>query len=221
MDLVKTVKLKTGARDENGKEQQLEFRWDGCQSVLPPSTHPETGRYQWVSAPTDVEVAECPIWVIEFMIDYQTQAVATQAPRASEEVKQPVSYGRPPLEIFLGKADRELVESGANNGSRNDAARKLSLNLVATTRRLSELGIDYEGDARLLYDQFCMRCNPPLGSDKKGEDSSWWKNADSIAKSPSLDDEKLQGCYDAWKRRQMSTTQVPTERTRLMDNGAI
>ncbi|BAZ18842.1 Primase 2 (plasmid) [Calothrix sp. NIES-4071] len=207
MDLVKTVKLKTGARDENGKEQQLEFRWDGCQSVLPPSTHPETGCYQWVKAPTDVEVAECPIWVIEFMIDYQTQpkVVATPA-RTLEEIK-PVAYRRPPLEIFLGKADRKLVESGANNGNRNDSARKISLNLVATSRRLSELGIDFDGDARTLYDQFCARCNPPLGSDVKGENEGWWKNADSVAKHPSLDDDKLQACYEAWQRRSCSTKQ--------------
>ncbi|MHC5826363.1 MAG: hypothetical protein ACYT04_63525, partial [Nostoc sp.] len=91
------------------------------------------------------------------------------------------------------------------DGGRNDAAQKLSLNLIATARRLQELGIDYDGDPRALYDQFCYLCTPPLGSDVRGESEGWWKNADAHAKQPSLDDEKLQGCYTAWLNKQKGT----------------
>jgi hypothetical protein len=31
-----------------GPKGSLEFRWNGGQSVLPPSEHPDTGRYEWV-----------------------------------------------------------------------------------------------------------------------------------------------------------------------------
>ncbi|MDV3002730.1 MAG: hypothetical protein N5P05_004385 (plasmid) [Chroococcopsis gigantea SAG 12.99] len=59
---IKTVKL------DCGEEQYLEFRWDGCQSVLPPSRHPETGQYRWLISPEDAEVAIAPDWVIEQML---------------------------------------------------------------------------------------------------------------------------------------------------------
>jgi Bifunctional DNA primase/polymerase, N-terminal/AAA domain/Primase C terminal 1 (PriCT-1) len=68
-DIIKTTKLNTGVKGDDGKDQLLELRWDGCQSVLPPSVHPQTGRYQWVNSPDSVEIAECPIWVIDLMLN--------------------------------------------------------------------------------------------------------------------------------------------------------
>ena len=41
--------FKTGVKDKNGKEEQLELRWNNSQSVLPGSVHPETGLYSWVT----------------------------------------------------------------------------------------------------------------------------------------------------------------------------
>jgi hypothetical protein len=40
---IKTTKYKTGMTGDDGKPELVEFRWDGCQSVLPPSVHPTTG----------------------------------------------------------------------------------------------------------------------------------------------------------------------------------
>lgn len=200
--LVKTVKLKTGVKGDDGKEQLLEFRWNGLQSVLPPSVHPQTGSYHWVRSPQDVSVANCPNWVIELMLNHQ-QPVAVPQPQI-KSVQTTVST-RPPLSIFLGRDDRDLVEHGTGDGGRNDAAKKLSLNLIATARRLTELGIDYDGDPRTLYDQFCTNCTPPLGSDVRSEADGWWKNAEVHALRPSLDDEKLQGCYTAWLNKQKRT----------------
>ncbi|MBW4608144.1 MAG: DUF3987 domain-containing protein [Hassallia sp. WJT32-NPBG1] len=196
-EIFKTIKLKTGVKGDGGKEQQLEFRWNGCQSVLPPSVHPETGSYHWVRSPNDVEVAQCPNWVSELMLNHNTIQPPTPA--------IPFITNRPPLEIFLGNKDRDLILHGAGDGSRNNAAQKLSLNLIATARRLYELGIDYDGDPRTLYDQFCGRCSPPLGSDIRGEAEAWWRKADAVAKRPSLDDEKLQGCYTAWLNKPQIT----------------
>ncbi|MGI2906798.1 DUF3987 domain-containing protein [Tolypothrix sp. VBCCA 56010] len=71
--IIKTIKLKTGVKGDDGNEQQLEIRWNGCQSVLPPSVHPQTGNYYWVRSPIDVEVTQCPMWVIELMLNYQPQ----------------------------------------------------------------------------------------------------------------------------------------------------
>ena len=42
-DSIKTKKIKTGVIGDDGKGEQLEFRWSNLQSVLPPSVHPTTG----------------------------------------------------------------------------------------------------------------------------------------------------------------------------------
>ncbi|MBD2202699.1 bifunctional DNA primase/polymerase [Calothrix sp. FACHB-1219] len=199
--VVKPFKLPTGIKGEDGKEEQLEFRWNGQQSVLPPSVHPETGQYHWVRSPQEIGIANCPMWLLDLMIE-RHQAANTPRVAAPTPTQAQAITGSPPLEIYLGRDDRSLVESGTGNGARNDAAQKLSLNLVATARRLDELSLPYSGTPRQLYDDFCSRCTPPLGSDVRGEALGWWKNAEAIAKHPSLDDEKLLCCYEAWLKKQ-------------------
>ncbi|WP_414528455.1 DUF3987 domain-containing protein [Nodularia chucula] len=217
--LIKTVKLKTGVKDDDGKEQLLEFRWNGLQSVLPPSVHPQTGSYHWVRSPQDIEVAKCPNWVISLMLNHQQP---TKAPAPTPKPQTPTVIGRPPLEIFLGKDDRALIEHGTGDGGRNMAAQKLSLNLIATSRRLHELGIDHLDLPRVLYDVFCDRCTPPLSSQER---EGWWRKADAIAKGPSLDDQKLQGCYAAWMKKYQNHISTTSDLSRksivYVDNGLL
>ncbi len=42
------LRNQTGVIGDDGKAEQLEFRWQNLQSVLPPSVHPTTGEYRWV-----------------------------------------------------------------------------------------------------------------------------------------------------------------------------
>ncbi|HEY9847070.1 MAG TPA: DUF3987 domain-containing protein, partial [Candidatus Caenarcaniphilales bacterium] len=49
------------------QKQQLDFRWNNSQSVLPPSAHPSTGRYQWIHSPLGCEVACAPAWLLEYL----------------------------------------------------------------------------------------------------------------------------------------------------------
>jgi hypothetical protein len=65
---IATKKISTGVKGDDGKEQKLELRWDGCQSVLPPSVHPETGFYRWRKSPSELAIAPAPMWVIEAML---------------------------------------------------------------------------------------------------------------------------------------------------------
>jgi hypothetical protein len=65
---IKTKKFKTGVIGDDGKPEQLELRWDGCQSVLPPSVHPNTGNYRWRKSPSEIAIAPAPMWVIEAML---------------------------------------------------------------------------------------------------------------------------------------------------------
>jgi hypothetical protein len=90
-DAIATKKINTGAKEDDGKEQKLELRWDGCQSVLPPSTHPETGCYHWRRSPEEVAmsashtaygIAPAPMWVIEQML----------ADNRETQVPPPTSY---------------------------------------------------------------------------------------------------------------------------------
>jgi hypothetical protein len=67
-EAITTKKISTGVKGDDGKEQKLELRWDGCQSVLPPSVHPETGCYRWRRSPQEVAIAPAPMWVIEQML---------------------------------------------------------------------------------------------------------------------------------------------------------
>jgi CRISPR-associated protein Cmr3 len=81
---IKTIKIKTGVIGDDGKPEQLELRWDGCQSVLPPSVHPTTGHYHWHRSP-QVAIAPAPKWVIEAML-------AEPEPKPSE--RYPTAYTR-------------------------------------------------------------------------------------------------------------------------------
>ncbi|NET30333.1 bifunctional DNA primase/polymerase [Okeania sp. SIO1I7] len=49
-------------------DELLEFRYNYCQSVLPPSYHPTTGRYSWVNSPADTEIAIAPQPILDVLL---------------------------------------------------------------------------------------------------------------------------------------------------------
>ena len=61
--LLRTRKISTG------KDEALELRWKGCQSILPPSLHPTTGQYRWCDgcSITTTPVALAPYWLLALM----------------------------------------------------------------------------------------------------------------------------------------------------------
>src|SRR4028119_396255 len=140
--VLKTTKLNTGVKGENGKDQLLELRWNGCQSVLPPSVHPETGRYQWVNSPDSVKIAECPNWVIELIMNAEDAAKPDPALPLSYAAQSHSTASRPenillpvpetiPLEVCLAKSSRDLL-NGISEGGRNDAGTALARDLIGT-----------------------------------------------------------------------------------------
>ncbi|MGB3509096.1 MAG: plasmid replication protein, CyRepA1 family [Microcoleaceae cyanobacterium] len=58
--------------DEN---ELLEFRYNLCQSVLPPSYHPSTGKYIWVNSPDDTEVAYAPQSILDLLLELADKEV--------------------------------------------------------------------------------------------------------------------------------------------------
>jgi len=80
-DAIATRKFKTGITDADGKPEQVELRWNGCQSVVA-GAHPQTTGYYWVPGhgPGDRDIAEAPLDLIERMLKPQplrTELVAT------------------------------------------------------------------------------------------------------------------------------------------------
>lgn len=55
-----------------GEGNKLEFRWDGSQSVMPPSVHPsnETGRYSWLIEPSGEPIAAMPEPLLKFWLGH-------------------------------------------------------------------------------------------------------------------------------------------------------
>lgn len=185
---IQTVKLDTGV-SEFDKKVFLELRWDGCQSVLPPSEHPETSHYTWIKDYT-TPMADCPTWVIEKMLKESTTSPVIP-------FQKEIAIA-PPLEVCISKSGRESL-GGVTSGGRNDAGAKLARELIGTETRLRYLGIEYDGTARQLFDEFCQRCNPALGT---REANQIWKSAEKSNPVASLTDEMIVNCAKAYQRKQ-------------------
>ncbi|MGK7950541.1 MAG: bifunctional DNA primase/polymerase, partial [Xenococcaceae cyanobacterium] len=99
-DSIRTKKIKTGVIGDDGKGEQLEFRWSNLQSVLPPSVHPTTGEYRWVDgcAIDETPIALAPDWIIEQMlIEQGSKGAGGQGSRgAGGQFKEKLSSA-PPL----------------------------------------------------------------------------------------------------------------------------
>lgn len=80
---------------ENG--QQLDFRYNQCQSVLPPSKHPETGQYEWISSFRDRHVAPAPAWLRELLVEYGLQRLQanSQTPIKQADSTAPPASPKP------------------------------------------------------------------------------------------------------------------------------
>ena len=66
-------------------DELLEFRYNYCQSVLPPSYHPSTGKYVWINSPADTEVAYAPQPILDVLLEVADKEA--KATRKAEEKK--------------------------------------------------------------------------------------------------------------------------------------
>lgn len=72
--LPKYRRIGTGISGEDGKEECLEFRWLGTQSVLPPSIHPTTNKpYIWLKNPLDFPPVSAPEWLIDLCENWHSE----------------------------------------------------------------------------------------------------------------------------------------------------
>jgi len=67
-EYIKTQKI-THTRDALIAEGEgFEFRWTGCQSVMPPSTLTDGRQYAWIVAPMETSVAELPDEILAYWL---------------------------------------------------------------------------------------------------------------------------------------------------------
>ena len=85
-DAIATRKFKTGVTDAEGKPEQVELRWTGCQSVVA-GDHPLTPGYHWVTkyTPDDLPIAEAPSELLERMLKPVATAVVLAEVRTGDD----------------------------------------------------------------------------------------------------------------------------------------
>jgi predicted P-loop ATPase len=85
-DGIVTRKYKTGVTDAEGKPEQVELRWTGCQSVVA-GDHPLTPGYHWVTkyTPDDLPIAEAPSELLERMLKPVATAVVLSEVRSGDD----------------------------------------------------------------------------------------------------------------------------------------
>ena len=85
-DAIATRKFKTGVTDSEGKPEQVELRWTGCQSVVA-GDHPLTPGYHWVTkyTPDDLPIAEAPSELLERMLKPVATAVVLAEVRTGDD----------------------------------------------------------------------------------------------------------------------------------------
>jgi hypothetical protein len=189
---VKNKKITTG------KSEQLEFRYTGHQSVLPPSPHPETDGYKWINSPNDTPVALLPQPVMDYWLELIDPPKPQTPPPNKPKPQQQVSDFIPPvpLENCLAKSNRELLD-GVGQGRRNDSAYKLASDLIGTANYLDSVGVVYDGSPRELFDRFAIGCTPSL-TDR--ESDTIWRSAEKANPEPACKPDGVDNCVKAWNK---------------------
>lgn len=224
-DIIRTKKIKTGKNDNDNKPEQLEFRWTNLQSVLPPSTHPITGQYHWISgcAIDETKIAVAPKWILEqmlinFCLNKEQLPLTETACVISEEnlhntnfqllkhpnlIQIPVPSPIPLLECCR-KEVREWIATGVQKGhGRNDVAINVGLELVAVEQHLQNIGQSFSDSARLLFSEFCRKSKM---TDK--EDENRWKWCKAKNPNSSCGDEGIKACIRGWYWREIVKPQI-------------
>jgi hypothetical protein len=72
---IRNLRIGTGVFGDDGKEECLEFRWSGTQSVLPPSSHPSGKIYTWIKDPLQYPPLPAPEWLINLCENWHSEYV--------------------------------------------------------------------------------------------------------------------------------------------------
>lgn len=188
---------------EQIKGEQLELRYKGSQSVLPPSKHPETDCYQWIFTDSVYKLndAQCDdllsIIYPSIISNQKPQSTLTNTMNNYEkylsELTLPINE-EIPLETCLAPKTRELLK-GVGEGMRDDSGALIARDLIGTASYLDSIGQRYDQLPYDLLADFCQKCSPPLTIN---DCERIYKSAQKSNPKSSLDSEKINNNIGAW-----------------------
>ncbi|PSB49226.1 DNA primase [Cyanosarcina cf. burmensis CCALA 770] len=139
-------------------------------------------------------------------IPVQPQSLANKSKRYKDiSIPVPASV---PLEACLAKESRHLLDSGVGEGGRNAQGAKLARDLIGTANYLQAIGQSFDGDPKLLLEDYANRCSPPLPS---LEVETIWKSAEKDNPTPSCTPEGVDACIRGWYWQHCVKPQESTE----------
>jgi replicative DNA helicase len=201
-----TTKKRTGTVGEDGKPEQVEFRWTGTQSVAL-GEHPETGAYKWIYHPSDVGIADAPDWMIEQMMD-------KPLPQTPVHLDQSCIVK---LTKCCAPVTRNALEGQYDSG-RNDAGIMIARDLIGTSSYLDQIGQPYDGNPELIFNDWCRMVG--LDQDNpKGQPEAIWRSANRQTPKPSLTPEMIEGCIRAQERREKQFKETYTKKPNAPSGG--
>ncbi|WP_310482591.1 bifunctional DNA primase/polymerase [Chamaesiphon sp. VAR_48_metabat_403] len=221
------LKLKKRTIASGDTTEDLDFRWNGNQSVLPPSAHPETDGYRWIDgkSPADVEIAQLPTKLLEFWLNL-IEPPKAPAEKVINTERAPSCDNSPatiPIERLLSKAHRESL-SGVSSGNRDNTGIELACDLIGV-QQLGSIECDYKGknytltieqNARELFAEYCSGCNPPL---LDRDEDRIWNSAQHRDGTPSIcDEEILKNCARGYLKEVISTDRSTDGKRKTSDD---
>ena len=131
----RNLRIGTGIVGEDGKEECLEFRWLGTQSVLQPSIHPLTKKpYTWINNPLQTPPALAPEWLIELCENWHSEYAGIDEIDLVRFPARLFSHFGRQLKVWL--LARRFDNSRHKHGGKNFGSGIGSFTLLAATRIL-------------------------------------------------------------------------------------
>jgi len=134
----RNLRIGTGIVGDDGKEECLEFRWLGTQSVLPPSIHPLTKKpYIWINNPLQTPPALAPEWLISLCENWHSEYAGIDEIDLVRFAPRLFPYFRRQMRVWL-LARRFDVSRWENSGkSKGCGIGKFSLKAASLILKLS------------------------------------------------------------------------------------
>jgi hypothetical protein len=133
----RNLRIGTGTVGDDGKEECLEFRWLGTQSVLPPSIHPLTKKpYTWINNPIQTPPALAPEWLISLCENWHSEYVSEDEIDLVRFPARLFPHFKRQLTMWL--LARRFDNSRHKHGGKNFGSGIGSFTLLAATRILGK-----------------------------------------------------------------------------------
>jgi hypothetical protein len=136
------------------KIDDLEFRWENAASVIC-GKHPLTAGYEWIEdcAPWEQSLATLPLEIIQKIPENRI------APEVTIRKYPSISFDLTvPLDQFITYRSSQLIKNGSSEGSCNDDAMRLSMDLVAAEIWLMAQRVNVDRTAQELFNEYVSNC---------------------------------------------------------------